>query len=61
MKKASFEVIKGTNVKGEVLLGVLLLGAVLAFIVFILFMVLMAGTEWFWGSLTMLLQRISFW
>ena len=59
--KAYLRVIRGTNVKGQGSLAALLLGAVLLLVVFILFMVGLRGTEWFWDLLKALLERIKFW
>jgi len=61
LSKAYLRVIRGTNVKGQGSLAALLLGAVLLLVVFILFMVGLKGTEWFWELLKTLLERIEFW
>jgi len=61
LSKAYFRVIRGTNVKGQGSLATLLLGAALLLAVFILFMVGLKGTEWFWELLKTLLERIKFW
>ena len=61
LSKAYVRVIKGTSVRGQGLLAMLLLGAVILLAVFILFMVGLKGTEWFWDLLQTLLERIRFW
>lgn len=61
LSKASLRVVKGTNVRGQGSLAMLLLGAALLLAVFILFMVYLRGTEWFWNLLETLLERIRFW
>jgi len=61
LNKAYLRVIKGTNVRGQGLLAMLLLGAVILLAVFILFMMGLKGTEWFWDLLKTLLERIKFW
>jgi len=61
LSKIFLRVIKGTNVRGEGLLAMLLLGAFLLLVVLILFMVQFKGTEWFWNLLETLLERIRFW
>ena len=61
LSKGYLRVIRGTNVKGQGLLASLLLGAVILLAVFILFMVGLRGTEWFWDLLEALLKRIRFW
>ena len=61
LSKASLRVIKGTNVREQGSLAMLLLGAALLLVVLILFMVYLKGTEWFWNLLQTLLDRIKFW
>jgi hypothetical protein len=61
LSKASLRVIKGTKVRGQGSLAMLLLGAVILFVVLILFMVQFKGTEWFWNLLEASLERIRFW
>jgi len=61
LSKAYLRVIRGTNVRGQGSLAILLLGAALLLAVFILFMVGLKGTEWFWNVLETLLERIRFW
>jgi len=61
LSKAYLRVIRGTNVKGQGSLAMLLLGAVILLVVLILFMVYLKGTEWFWNLLQTLLDRIKFW
>ena len=61
LSKAYLRVIRGTNVRGQGSLAMLLLGAVILLAVFILFMVGLKGTEWFWDLLKILLERIKFW
>lgn len=61
LSKACLRVIKGTNVRGQGLLAMLLLGAVILLVVLILFMVQFKDTEWFWNLLQNLLERIRFW
>ena len=61
LSKISLRVIKGTNVRGQGLLAMLLSGAVIWLVVLILFMVQFKGTEWFWNLLQTLLERIRFW
>jgi len=61
LSKTSVRVIKGTNVRGQGLLAMLLSGAVIWLAVFILFMVQFKRTEWFWKLLQTLLERIRFW
>jgi len=61
LSKAYLRVIKGTNVRGQGSLAMLLLGAVILLVVLILFTVYLKGTEWFWNLLQTLLDRIKFW
>ena len=61
LSRAYLRVIRGTNVRGQGLLAALLLGAVILLAVFILFMVGLKGTEWFWELLKTLLEKIKFW
>lgn len=61
LSKASLRVIKGTYVRGQGSLAMLLLGAALLLVVFILFMVYLRGTEWLGDVLKTLLERIRFW
>jgi len=61
LSKTSLRVIKGTNVRGQGLLAMLLSGAVIWLVVLILFVVQFKDTEWFWNLLQTLLERIRFW
>ena len=61
LSKIYLRVIKGTNVRGQGLLAMLLLGAALLLAVFILFMVGLKDTEWFRNLLKTSLERIRFW
>jgi len=60
LSRAYLRWIKGTNLRGGIL-ATLLLGAGISLGVLILFMVGFRGTEWLWGLLRVLLERIKSW